>query len=42
MHKTAVTKEVDALLHDGARRARLVARETMDTVRARMGLDASQ
>ena len=34
--------DVDELLHDGARRARLVARETMDTVRARMGLDASQ
>ncbi len=34
-------KDVDELLHEGARRARLVARETMDTVRARMGLDAS-
>ncbi len=35
-------QEVDAMLHEGARRARLVARETMDTVRTRMGLDAAQ
>jgi len=33
---------VDELLADGARRARVVARETIDTVRARMGLDAAQ
>ncbi|MBK7905189.1 MAG: tryptophan--tRNA ligase [Gemmatimonadetes bacterium] len=33
---------VDELLADGARRARVVARGTIDTVRARMGLDAAQ
>ena len=34
--------EVDALLADGGRRARVVARQTIDTVRERMGLDAAQ
>ena len=33
---------VDEMLAAGAARARLEARETMDTVRARMGLDAAQ
>ncbi len=31
---------VDALLADGAARARVVARETMATVKDKMGLDA--
>ncbi len=34
--------EVDALLADGGRRARAVARETLDTVRRKMGLDAAE
>ena len=39
---TAKPAEVDALLAEGGRRARAVARETIDTVRAKMGLDAAQ
>lgn len=35
-------QEVDELLADGARRARTVARQTMDTVRKRMGLSAAE
>ncbi len=34
--------EVDALLRDGASRARAIAQETIKTTRAKMGLDATQ
>jgi len=39
---TARPVEVDELLREGGRRARDVARGTISTVRARMGLDAAQ
>jgi tryptophanyl-tRNA synthetase len=39
---TAKPDEVDALLADGGRRARAVARTTIDAVRSKMGLDAAQ